>query len=256
LKHLLFYIFKQKHNTDRCFSRASIYLLVSLAIGGPSMTQAEPLKPLTIGYTLSMVSKTFGNATLGRIETKLRKTELGYSVSSVTKVQGMAAILMGSNEEQKCEFKIEQQRAIPNTYEGGRIGKKDYEVNFDWQNRRLSFNSDESLDMPQGYIVDNCSMLFAAALLKDQGLGDEAFYVVDGKSKRVRGYTLQSSTEEVLETKLGDKPTIKMVLQRETVPERTTTLWLSTQDQYIPLKVEEKRKSRTTTLVVNSFEQT
>jgi len=59
-----------------------------------------------------------------------------------------------------------------------------------------------------------------------------------------------------LETKLGDKPTIKMVLQRETVPERTTTLWLSTQDQYIPLKVEEKRKSRTTTLVVNSFEQT
>lgn len=219
------------------------------------MAQAESLRPVTIGYTLSMVSKTFGNATLGRIETKLRKTDDGYSVSSVTKVQGMAAILIGSNEEQNCEFQIENQRAIPQIYEGGRIGKKDYEVDFDWQNRRLSFNNDEALDMPQGYIVDNCSMFFAAALLRNKGLGDEALYVVDGKSKRVRGYTLQSSTEETLETILGDKPTIKMVLQRETVPERTTTLWLSPEDQYMPLKVEEKRKSRTTTLIVNSFER-
>lgn len=224
-------------------------------LGGQSMVHAESFKPVTIGYTLSMVSKTFGNATLGRIETKLRETDSGYSVSSVTKVQGMAAILIGSNEEQNCEFNIENQRAIPKTYEGGRIGKKDYEVDFDWSNRRLSFNGDEALDMPQGYIVDNCSMFFAAALLKQRGLDDEALYVVDGKSKRVRGYTLQSTTEEVLETKLGDKPTVKMVLQRETVPERTTTFWLSPQDQYIPLKVEEKRKSRTTTLVVNSVEQ-
>lgn len=219
------------------------------------MVHAESLKPITIGYTLSMVSKTFGNATLGRIETKLRETDSGYSVSSVTKVQGMAAILIGSNEEQNCEFKIVDKRAVPKTYEGGRIGKKDYEVDFDWPNRRLSFNDDEALDMPQGYIVDNCSMFFAAALLKHRGLEDEALYIVDGKSKRVRGYTLQSSTEEVIETKLGDKPTIKLVLQRETVPERTTTFWLSPEDQYVPLKVEEKRKSRTTTLVVNSFEQ-
>jgi len=220
----------------------------------PSAAKAETLAPVTIGYTLSMVSKTFGNATLGRIESTLNKTDSGYAVSTVTKVQGMAAIILGSNEEQNCEFIVDEQRTVPNTYNGGRIGKTDYEVRFDWPGRKLSFDSGESLDMPQGYVVDNCSMPFAAALLKGEGLSNESLYIVDGKTKRIRGYKLRSSTEEILETKIGSKRTVKMVLERETVPQRTLTFWLSVDDQYMPIKMEEKRKSRTTTMLVNSLE--
>ena len=216
-------------------------------------SNAQTLEPVEISYTLSMVSGSFGNATLGRIESTLTKTDTGYSVLSVTRAQGMAAIIMGSNEEQSCEFAIEDGRAVTQRYGGGRIGKQDYTVDFDWPERKVNFESGESIDMPQGYVVDNCSMPFAAAILKGQGLNQDSMYVVDGKKTRIRGYVLSSSSEEVLETVLGPKTTIKMVLAREFKPERTLTLWLSPDNQYVPLKMEEKRKSRTTTMLVNSL---
>lgn len=217
-------------------------------------TKAHALDPVEISYTLSMVSSSFGNATLGKIESTLTKTDRGYAVMSVTKAQGMAAIIIGSNEQQNCEFEINDGRAVTQSYGGGRIGKSDYQVNFDWPERKVTFNTGESIDMPQGYVVDNCIMPFAAAVLKGEGLSDEAMYVVDGKKKRIRGYTLSSSSEEMLDTALGPKKTIKMVLAREFKPEVTFTFWLSADNQYLPLKIEEKRKSRTTTMVVNSLE--
>lgn len=219
-------------------------------------SKAHALDPVEIGYTLSMVSSSFGNATLGKIESKLTKTDKGYAVISVTKAQGMAAIIIGSNEQQKCEFEIANGRAVTMTYGGGRVGKDDYTVDFDWPERKVTFGSGEAIDMPQGYVVDNCMMPFAAALLKGQGLDGEAMYVVDGKKKRIRGYNLSSTSEEIIDTVLGPKKTVKMVLAREFKPEVTFTLWLSEDNQFLPLKIEEKRKSRTTTLMVNSLETT
>ncbi|MFT5571820.1 MAG: hypothetical protein ACI9FR_000741 [Cryomorphaceae bacterium] len=225
-------------------------LLTAALMASPS----HAIDPVEISYTLSMVSSSFGNATLGRIDSTLTKTDSGYAVMSVTKAQGMAAIIIGSNEQQACEFEINDGRAVPKSYGGGRIGKSDYDVDFDWAERKISFASGESIDMPKGYVVDNCIMPFAAAILKGEGLGEESMYVVDGKKKRIRGYTLSSSSEETLETVLGPKKTIKMVLAREFKPERTFTLWLSKDNQYIPIKMEEQRKSRTTTMMVNSLE--
>lgn len=224
-------------------------ILVLFAALQPSIA----FEPVEIGYTLSMVSSSFGNATLGRIESRLSKTETGFEVLSVTKAQGMAAIIMGSNEEQSCEFSIQDGRAVTERYVGGRVGKQDYAVDFDWPERKVNFDNGESIDMPQGYVVDNCSLPFAAAVLRGEGLEQDAMYVVDGKKTRIRGYLLSSSSEEMLDTPLGTQKTIKMVLAREFKPERTLTLWLSPDNQYVPLKMEEKRKSRTTTMLVNSL---
>ena len=204
---------------------------------------------------MSLVSDRLGNATLGRLETTLSRTEQGYAALNTTKAQGMAAIIMGSNFEESCEFSVEQGRAVSKQYSGGRKDSNDYQVEFDWDNRKVSFSDGESLDMPQGYVVDNCILPFAAALLRGEGLSDQILYVVDGKKKRIRGYRLKSTSEETLETKFGDVDTLKVVLEREFKPERTFTFWLSPGNNFMPLKMEEKRRSRTTTMLVDNIEE-
>ena len=79
-------------------------------------------------------------------------------------------------------------------------------------------------------------------------------YVVDGKKKRIRGFKQRSSEPVTINTKLGEKEAIKLVLERELRPDRTLTFWLSPEDQYLPLKIQESRKSRTTTFEVETLE--
>jgi hypothetical protein len=221
--------------------------------------KALALSPVNISYTIKFESSKFGNATLGRVENILKTTSNGYAIESVTKAQGMAAIIMGSNEQQSCEFEVVDGQPVSKQYAGGRIGKTDYQVAFDWQARKAHFADEntgkpnsisETIDLPNGYIVDNCSMWFAVALLKGKIPDQQAMYVVDGKNKRIRGFKLRSSNEEVLLTKLGKKKVTKVVFERELRPGRTLTFWLSHDNEYLPLKMQESRKSRTTTFEV------
>jgi len=214
-------------------------------------SHAQELNSLSVTYKLSIVGKI--NATLGKILTTLELTDQGYSVKSVTKTQGMASIILGSNLQQSCDFVIENDWAKPINYRGGRVKKQEYDVSFDWENRKLSFEEGELLDMPDGYVVDNCMMPFAIAIQQGNNLDKRTMYVVDGNKKRIRGYKLRSSSQVSIETKLGLKDTIKLVLERELRPDRTLTLWLSPQDQFMPVKIEEKRKSRTTTMAVTEL---
>ena len=230
----------------------AIYLA---AVGLPSTAgAAEILRPISIEYIVSLDSDKLGSATLGRTETALSKTATGYSVFSKTKAQGLAAIIIGSNEQQTCEFSVQQGRAVSSNYAGGRSDSSDYRVTFDWPGRKISFNDGDTLDMPNGYVVDNCNMPFAAALLGENGLNGETMYVIDGRKKRIRGYKLASSSFENLETILGTTKTLKIVLSREIKPDRTFTFWLSPENGYVPLKMEEKRRSRTTTMMVNKID--
>lgn len=212
---------------------------------------ASPLEPVSIEYKIR--SSKFGNATLGKVQSELSNTESGYSIKSVTKAQGMALLLMQSNIQESCEFEVVDGRAIARNYSGGTIDQTEYSVGYDWDQRKISLNDQESLDMPQGYVVDNCIMWFAAALLKGQLPEGEGVYIVDGKSKRIRGYKLRSSEEVTITTPLGDRDTIKMVLERELKPNRTLTFWLSKIDQYLPVRIEESRKSRTTTFEISEL---
>lgn len=215
---------------------------------------AESLQPVSIEYIVSLDSDKLGNATLGKTETVLSKTETGYAVASRTKAQGLAAIIIGSNEHQTCEFTVQNGRAVSSKYSGGRTKRKDYQVDFDWQNRKIVFSNGDTLDMPNGYVVDNCDMPFAVALIRENGLGDENMYVVDGRKKRIRGYKLESSSIENLDTVLGTIETLKIVFSRDIKPDRTFTFWLSPENDYVPMKMEEKRRSRTTTMTANRID--
>lgn len=238
----------------QCFSVVLISMATSISaqeVEGDVLSSQPPLDPVSIEYKIR-ISK-FGNATLGKVQSQLQTTDSGYSISSVTKAQGMALLLMQSNMQESCEFDIVEGRAIARNYKGGTVNKTQYSVDYDWNQRKVSLGESESLDMPQGYVIDNCIMWFAAALLRGQLDEGEGVYVVDGKSKRIRGYKLRSSESETIFTDLGEKQTVKMVLERELRPNRTLTFWLSTDDQYLPVRIEESRKSRTTTFEISEL---
>lgn len=229
-------------------------VIVQSSLALPQIANAQELKPISIHYTVSFESEKYGSATLGKFQTQLSQTKEGdYSVMSALKGQGIAAILMGSNYQESCDFSIQDGRAISNNYAGGRKALEDYQVKFDWAERKIKFSDGESLDMPKGYVVDNCNMFFAAALLRGEGLSEQPLYIVDGKQKRIRGYNLRDTTNELLSTNLGDVNTLKIVLERELQPERTISLWLSPENSYMPLKMEEHRRKRTTTMIVDQI---
>lgn len=221
----------------------------------PTNAQSDTLDPASIRYKIKFDSSTFGNATLGKIETKLSTSDEGYLIESLTKTQGMAAIIIGNNYQESCEFQVSDGEAVSTAYKGGRVGKTDYSVEFDREGKKINFASKDSLDMPEGYVVDQCMFWFAIALLKGEVESEKPIYVVDGKSKRIRGFKLRSKSEEQIDTALGSKLVQKIVLERELRPNRTLTLWLSPEDQYLPVKIEESRKKRTTTFEIERLQR-
>jgi len=216
---------------------------------------SEPLDPTLISYKIKLESSTFGNATLGKVETKLSTTDKGYAIESLTKTQGMASIIIGSDYQESCEFQVKDGEAVARNYRGGRVGKTDYNVTYDRQGKKINFALNDSLDMPEGYVVDQCMFWFAVALLKGEVQTEKPIYVVDGKSKRIRGFKLRGKSEQQIDTQLGIKTVQKIVLEREFRPGRTLTLWLSPEDQFLPLRIEESRKSRTTTFEIERLER-
>ena len=228
-------------------------LIFATLIFGSKTAFALKLSPITISYEISFVSDKYGNATLGNLITTLSKDTQGYSVVSATKAQGLAAILLGSDIQETCRFTVENERIIPQSYAGTRNKPSDFRVSYDWLTRKINFNDGDSLDMPQGYVIDTCSLPFAAAFLKNQGLSTEVVYVVDGEKKRIRGYRLKSTTQEMLNTKIGKRNTLKLVLERDHDPSRTFTFWLSPNNSYVPVKMVENRNRRTFTFRVNQL---
>lgn len=235
--------------------RSQIHVNEKIQMSDKVKTQANknnsPLEPVSIEYKIR-ISK-FGNAILGKVQSELNTSNSGYTIKSVTKAQGMALLLMQSNIQESCEFDLVDGRAIARNYSGGTIDETQYTVAYDWNKRKISLSQEQSLDMPQGYVVDNCIMWFATALLKGDLPKDELLYVVDGKSKRIRGYRLRLSSDAVINTSLGERDTVKMVLERELRPDRTLTFWLSKEDQFLPVRIEESRKSRTTTFEISQL---
>ena len=220
----------------------------------PATAQNLRLEPVSIAYTVMLASEKYGNATLGKIQFTLSKEQFGFSIFSATRAQGLAAILEGNSQE-SCNFDLQENQVISSQYSGGRSNSNDYKVDFDWQQRKIYFGDGEILDMPLGHVVNTCDFPIAAALIHQRGLPDvdEILYVVDGKNKRIRGYNIKSLSKETLATNMGSMPTMKLVLQRELRPDRTFTFWLSPEHSYMPLKMEERRNTRTTTMMVESI---
>ena len=237
--------------------------LLSVSLPATASQLSFDFKPHTVHYQVRFNSKTLGSSIIGKVATIMQQTADGFSVTSTAKAQGLGALFFGSSLQESCQFKMQQHRAVATACTGGTIKKQKYAVDYTWQNRQLTFNDNSALDMPTGYVMNITMMPFATAALaslqqnadlKNADLSSEVLYVVDGKNQRIRGFKHRSSETEQLQTKIGTLDTVKVVFERELRPERTLTLWLSPSHDYVPVQMQESRKSRVTTLNVLSIE--
>jgi len=232
------------------FTKSLPLILTTLLSLGVSAS-AYSLEPSTIVYQVELDSDRLGKATLGRVETQLSENDGRFSVASHTKAEGLAAILLG-NLTETCDFNIVDGRAQSQTYSGGRPSKTEYFADFNWEERKIKFNGEETLDMQQGYLINNCKIPIDLAILKDNEI-TETVYIVDGKKTRIRGYRLKSKSREMLNTKIGSLDTVKIVFERDLKSEKTLTLWLSKKHYFLPVKMQERREDRITTMFVSEF---
>jgi hypothetical protein len=59
---------------------------------------------------------------------------------------------------------------------------------------------------------------------------------------------------EAINTAMGELNTVKIELQRVDNPDRTLTLWLAEDKQYVLVRTVEKRPSRTTIMEIESID--
>ena len=192
----------------------------------------------------------------GRLVANFQVTDEGFQGQSETRAEGMASILLGGDLSETCSFEAEGNKVISRSYVSSKKGRGAYEYSteFDWEARKIRFDNDVTLDMPEGYVVDNCNLPFAAALSRGPMLSEQPLYVVDATSQKIRGYQVSSVTEETLKTVLGEISTVKVEMIRELRPDRSLTFWLASRSNYFPVMMVEKRPSRTTTTKLESME--
>lgn len=242
---------KTRTHREKAAFFVTLFFLFSLAT--KTAHASNEFDEISITYKLRVQSSSLGDATLGKLSNTLRKKDAGYTVKSETKAQGFAALLMG-NEQQECDFSMNDGYATPLRYVGGSLKAQKYAVDFNWQDKKFDFGNDQHIAIPEGYVLDICSMPFALALQKGQGLDSKDIHVVDGKKQRLRSYQLINQSKESIETPLGQRETLKIELQRISRSDRTLTFWLSTSEYFVPIKIEEKRSSRTTTMMVDKLD--
>ena len=180
------------------FRAARVSITTILLICSTSSTAQLPAN-LVLSYTLHL-----GGAKMGTVVKQLSLEGEAYQSTSETRAEGLAAIILGGDHFESCSFDFEGQKVIPLSYSSSKKGRGAFQnvTNFDWDNRELSFGPEEeiTLDMPAGYIVDGCNMPFAATMSKGQISADEPLYIVDGISRRVRGYAVLGISNEAINT--------------------------------------------------------
>ncbi|HAY46523.1 MAG TPA: hypothetical protein DCY55_09615 [Gammaproteobacteria bacterium] len=229
--------------------RGILLALSFVSIGSMAQSTAD----IALNYTIKV-----GGAKLGTLAAKLSYDGAIYQSTSETKAEGLASILLGGDLFESCAFTFDGQKVVSDSYSSSKQGRGAYqnETNFDWENNKISFGPEDPtvFEVSTGYVVDNCNMAFAAALSKGQMSTEEPFYIVDAKTRRIRGYIINNISDESISTEIGDLNTVKIEMQREEVPDRTLTLWLAEDRQHVLVRMVEKRSSRTTTVEIESID--
>lgn len=192
---------------------------------------------------------------LGEIHTTIIKKKTSFDISSITRAEGVASLVLGGDLIQKCSFNTNENHIISDTSNTEKFGRSAFKntINIDWNTGFVKYNNQATLTVPTGYLVDFCNFQFAAAYTDLEYLKNNTIYVLDGKKSRVKAYIFKSISQEKLETPIGEFQTSKIVLERELNPEKSLTFWVTEKHPYFPLKMLEKRKSRDRVMTIKAY---
>ena len=226
-------------------------VLFLLGIAGTSQfTLAQSLPDsLELIYEVSL-----GVAELGSLSSKLtKKQEDFYEVTAETRAEGMASILLGGTVRETCSFTVNENAVVPNSYRIVREGRDafDRSAEFIWDERSVQLSNGEKVVIPEGYIVDNCSIPYAYMIGGAEIFENRNVHIVGGS--KVRQFEHIGLSEDRVTTPLGEFDTVKIEQVRFERPDRKLTVWLAPEKNNLPVKIVEQRSSRPdTTMLLRS----
>ena len=237
-----------------CLVWLSFLALTLTTIATPSLAVDEntPNGTIKLRYKVNIYG-----SNLGEIHTTIKKDQNKFEVSSVTKAEGVASLVLGGDLTQQCSFLAQDKQIVSENSSIEKLGRSAFKntVTIDWQSRFINYNDDPALAIPNGYLVDSCNFQFAAAYTNHDLLKKNTIYVLDGKKSRLKAYVFKSSTQEKLKTPIGEFNTSKIVLERELNPDKSIIFWIAEEYPYFPLKMVEKRKSKKRIMTLKSYTQ-
>lgn len=210
-----------------------------------SFTYSVIAKGVSLGNLLTMITRNG--------EDKNNET---YTIESITKPSRMAALFLKGQVVERCKYSLgPEQQVIGESYSSLKTGKSSYQGSlvYDWKKRRISYNGLESVDMPIGYILDNCNFYVAVSLKNLEIFKNNQTFVFDAKESKYREYSYVSLENEMLSTKYGELQTQKLTLVRSGNSDRSLIFWLSEKFPLSPLKVVDQRKNRKVVLKLIAY---
>ncbi len=219
---------------------------------------------LTLEYRLSR-----GNLDIGEVSRTLHRHADGSYVHTMwTRPTGMARLLTQTEWREEGEFIVRGKDVLPRRFSEIRSGDKrayEHRVTFDWEKSRLVFGSAPSQPLPRD-TQDQSSVIYALMLNPSAPTGERILPVTDGKDVETYHFIYQG--KETLPTLFGPRETvtIRRVSQKQFEKEQRCraqtqpnaeckepddfTLWLLPEKNYVPVRLERRRKDEITTMVL------
>jgi len=239
-----------------CLDKLTILIIATLFTFHSNLTTAlnevTPTGSIKLRYNVNIYG-----TNLGEVHTTITKDQKKFSLSSITKAEGAASLILGGDLIQECNFETTDDEIISDASRVEKMGRNAFqrEVQINWNSRDINYNNESILDIPQGYLVDSCNFQFAAAFTHLDVLKANTIYVLDGKDSRMKAYVFRSANKEMLKTPMGEFETTKIVLERELNPDKSFSFWITEDHPYFPLKMVEKRDSRSRIMTIKSYEE-
>ena len=230
-------------------SKLPIFFLLAGLFCSPGLIAAELPDKLDLVYRANAAGMNIG--TLNR---QLQKTQNGhYRVNSETNATGIAALLMNDTYREESEFKVDGGMIFPLKYHQAPDKKPEKAriATFDWNRKKVSLNNDRVYDIQPG-VQDPASFLFFWMLTPPMEGEKGTISLVDGK--RMSKYEFKIIGHEKITTLWGDIDTLRIERQKEGNPEKILRMWLATDQNHLPVKIENVRPKYKMTFTLEKAE--
>lgn len=224
-------------------------LIVLLSAGTAMAARPDPSRlpdSAKLIYAVSLYETDLGN-----LVTELTKNGDEYKVQTVTRAQGLAAILLGGSLHEECEFSVSDSLEVkPRHYAIEKDGRGSYthSAEFLWSKMMVRYEDGKTLSIPPaGYVIDNCTVPFAFVAADRITLKKYPYIHILG-GETMRHYEDIKVSRETIEVPAGKFDTVRIDQQRVGSPDKTLSIWVAPDKQNIAIKIVERRKFRVTSM--------
>ncbi|WP_455200381.1 DUF3108 domain-containing protein [Kaarinaea lacus] len=212
-------------------------------------TAAQVPTPFTAHYQV-----TKGVMSVGSTKRTLHDKGNGqFMFESVTKPGGIAKLFTRGKVVERSHWRLHNNKLVPHeyTYQNSSEQKRNVKLLFDWEKYQVTniINGDPwKMDLEENTLD---KLLYQLAIMYDlsEGKNNLNYKVADGGV--MKSYDIKITGIERVSIDLGDFDTVKVVVSKS---KRQTTLWCAKELQFLPVRIEQRKKEDDGPVTANLIE--